>query len=142
MDFSGGKIYLIQSNIQLNEKQLISCNYATYLNFPFDEAKKIIPFFENLGIDEQKQIVTSIQELYGLKIRLDDLFGKLIVVLFFCLESYDLLIVGLAGLGDNSIDTLIEIARKMIANKKDKTIIFTKTSPKLSERVSVSVLSN
>jgi hypothetical protein len=126
----------------LDKKDLFSSNYAFYLNYSFDEAKKIIPFFESLAVKKQKRIVNSIQEIYGYKIRVDDSFGKLIVILFYIIDLYDLLIIGFAGLGDNSINALIEIARKIISNKKNKTIILTKTSPNLCQNVYVSTLNN
>lgn len=132
----------MQSKFDLNKKDHFNSSDALYLNYPFDEARKIVPFFESLGVSRQGRIVKSIQENYGYKIRTDDAFGKLVVVLFFNIELYDLLIVGLVGLGDNSINALIEIVKKLIAKEKVKTIILTKTSPELDEPVYVTKLSN
>ena len=63
--FSAGEIYFVQSKIELNKEDLFSSNGALYLNYSFDEAEKVIPFFENLGVDEQKRIIASIREIYG-----------------------------------------------------------------------------
>ncbi|HEY4289942.1 MAG TPA: hypothetical protein VGN00_22730 [Puia sp.] len=142
IDFPAGDIYLIQSKIELDEEAHFNTADALYLNYPFDEARKIIPFFESLGNNAQKKILKSIQDDYGYKIRVDDLFGKLIVVLFFNIEFYDLLFIGTIGLSDSSINALSEIGRKIILSKKNKTIVLTKTSPKLTEYVSISKLGN
>lgn len=138
-DFSAGNVYLVQSKIELSKKDLFISNNAFYLNYAFDEAQKVVPFFENLKVDEQKRIVASIQKIYGFKIRVDDLFGKLLVVIFFNIELYDLLIIGLVGLGDSSIETLFELSKKMV-NNKCKVIILTKTAPELNESASVNIL--
>ncbi|HWK02414.1 MAG TPA: hypothetical protein VNS58_02200 [Puia sp.] len=137
--FSAGNVYLVQSKIELTRKELFTSSNAFYLNYAFDEAQKVVPSFESLKIDEQKRVVASIQKIYGFKIRVDDLFGKLLVVLFFNMELYDLLIVGLLGLGDSSIETFTELVKKMI-KKKCKVIILTKTAPELHESVSVATL--
>jgi len=141
MNFSAGEIYLIKSKVEFDKKDLFGSKDAIYLNYPFDEAKKIIPSFAKLGSKKQKDIVTSIREGYGYKLRVDDLTGKLIVLLFFNIELSDLLIVGLVGLGPNAIDFVIEIATKVILKNKGKTIMFTKVSSDLSEPFSVSTLS-
>lgn len=139
MHFSAGNVYLIQSNIELGKKEFFISNNALYINYVFEEAQKVVPFFESLEIAEQKRIVASIQKIYGFKVRVDDLFGKLLVALFFNIELYDLLIVGLLGLGDSSIETLIELVKKM-AQKSSKIIILTKTASELSETASITVL--
>jgi hypothetical protein len=137
INFSVGQIYLIQSKNEFEKEDLISSTDALYLNYPFDEAKKIIPSFEKLSSKKQKEIVTFIQEVYGYKLRVDDLTGKLVVMLLLNLGMYDLLIVGLVGLGNNAIDFVFEIANKMISMNKGKTIIFTEISPDLSEPFNV-----
>jgi hypothetical protein len=142
VDFSAGGLYMVQLKTEIYKKDVFSSNDALYLNYQFDEAKKVIPCFEKISLDQQNELLRTIQGISGYKMRLDDLFGKLIVVLFYNLALYDLIIVGLVGLGDNSIDALIEIAKKLILTQKNKTIILTDISPNLNDLVSISLLSN
>lgn len=137
IQFSAGKVYLVQSKIELDQKALFDSKDAIYLNYSFHEAEKVVPFFENLRAKEQNKIVKSIQDCFGFKVRVDDLFGKFLVTLFYNLEFYNLVIVGLFGLSNSSIDTLIELLKKAVLKEKYKVVIMTKTSSCLHERVSI-----
>ncbi|RXK86517.1 hypothetical protein [Filimonas effusa] len=56
IEFSIGKVYLVQSKIEIDQKELFDSDDALYLNFPFSEALKVIPFFEKLKTSEKKRI--------------------------------------------------------------------------------------
>lgn len=134
---SGGSVYFINSKIEIDQKELFYSESAIYMNYPFFEAQKIIPLFENLATKEQKRIAKSLQDSFGFKVRVDDLFGKMLITLFYNIELHNLIIVGLAGLSDNSIDTIIKILKQVVSKQKSQVVILTKTTPSLLERITV-----
>jgi hypothetical protein len=137
IQFSAGNVYLVQSNIEIDQKELFYSNDAFYLNYPFLEAVKVIPFFENLAATEQKRIARSLQNCIGFKVRLDDLFGKMLIALIYHIELHSFVIVGLVGLSDSSIDMLIKILKEVVFKERSKVVIMTKTTSSLKERIIV-----
>jgi hypothetical protein len=131
---------LVQSKSELYRKDLFAFDDAIYLNYPFSEAVKVIPFFENLSVRERNRMTKFIHDIYGFKVRSEDLFGKLVVSLFCNFEKCDLIFVGLTGLGENSIGTLIDLLKKSVEREKDKVVILTKSSIHQSDQVSVIAL--
>ena len=137
IQFSVGNVYLVHSKIEIDKKELFYSKAAFYLNYSFFEAVKVIPFFENLTAAEQKRIARSLQDCFGFNVRVDDLFGKILITLFYNIELHNLVIVGLVGLSDSSIDTLIKILKKVVFKEKSKVFIMTKTTSSLNAKIAV-----
>jgi hypothetical protein len=137
VEFSAGHVYLVQSKINFDKKEFVFSKDAFYMNYSFREAVKIVPFFESLSVKEQNRIKKFLNDSYGFKVRVDDLLGKLLVTIFYNIELHNLFIVGLVGLADNSIGTLIELLKKAVSKEKFKVVILTNTSFNLHESLSV-----
>jgi hypothetical protein len=140
VEFSAGNLYMIQSPLEFDQRMLLFSADGCYINFPFEDSIKIIPFFEQLATSDRERIILLLHEVYGFKVRTDDAFGKLLVIVFYKLELYRLVIIGLAGLGDNSIETCIKLLRAFISKEKSGVIILAKTSPHQVGKISVTVL--
>ena len=138
--FSSGNAYLVQSKMDFNKKEFLFSEDAFYLNYPFDDAEKIIPFFENLKAREQHRIINFIQDSFEFQVRVEDLFGKFLVVMFYNLEVHSLVIAGLVGLGDSSINTFIDLLKIYTSKEKSKVVVLTGTSPRLYGRISITAL--
>ncbi len=140
IEFSSGIAYLVQTKMDFNKKEFLFSKDAFYLNYPFEGAEKVIPFFESLKAKERNRIINLMQDSYGFQVRVDDLLGKFLVALFYNLELHSLVIAGLAGLGDSSIDTCVELLKRFTSKEKSKVVVLTTTSSKLYGRISVTAL--
>lgn len=69
VDFSAGGLYMVHLKTEIYKKDIFSSNDALYLNYPFDEAKKVIPCFEKIPLDQQNELLRTIQEISGYKMR-------------------------------------------------------------------------
>ncbi|MEJ5104368.1 hypothetical protein [Chryseobacterium sp. MYb328] len=95
-----------------------------FINFNYSYSIKIISFFEKIDMKERDSLIDSFFHLTNTNIRIDDLLGKLHVVLLKILvDGEKNLIINSIGLSENSIEFLIDNMRKILDNFDNKNLI-------------------
>ncbi|MFP7655378.1 hypothetical protein [Chryseobacterium proteolyticum] len=95
-----------------------------FINFDYLYSIKIIPFFEKIEINERNSLIDYFFHLTNTNIRIDDLLGKLHVILLKILvDGEKNLIINSIGLSENSIEFLIDNMKKILDNFENKNLI-------------------
>ena len=122
-----GEFSILDEAISLNELKLKDVAIEFILvNFETKSAIKIIPFFNTIKSVELVSLVNFFVEL-GVNIRLDDLLGKLhIVILKLLLQDNkeQIIMVNDVGLTTSSVDFLLSNFNLMKDKIKNKSVLF------------------
>lgn len=95
-----------------------------FINFDYSYSIKIIPFFEKIEMKERDSLIDSFFHLTNNNIRIDDLLGKLhIILLKILVDGEKNLVINSIGLSDNSIEFLIDNLRKILDNFDNRNLI-------------------
>ncbi|WP_330744415.1 hypothetical protein [Chryseobacterium sp. CP-77] len=105
-------------------KDLIDTKEYIYINFSDEYSIKINPFFESIDNSEKKTLIQLFFQLTSINIRIDDLLGKLhIIVLKILLDGKkDKIIINSLGLSNDSIIFLKSNFEKILQNFKNKNL--------------------
>lgn len=139
MHLSAGNAYMISITTEITVPLSGSTDHTAYVNYPFESALKVHNSYNRIDPEDRKKIHDKVFMEYGMDIREDDLFGKLLMVLLFHLQSVDVIWVGLTGLGVNSAETLT-VMLPGVARAENKTIILTRTIANQHEKASIKCL--
>ncbi|QBJ88078.1 hypothetical protein DDI74_18315 [Chryseobacterium gleum] len=109
-------------------KDLIDTKEYIYINFSDEYSIKINPFFESIDNSEKKTLIQLFFQLTSINIRIDDLLGKLhIIVLKILLDGKkDNIIINSLGFSNDSIIFLKSNFEKILQNFKNKNLIIYK----------------
>ena len=124
IEVNGGSCFLMQCDLTFFKNVFGNSEKYKYFNFPIKGSNLIVPYFEALSTSIVAKTVRKIRKISGVKLRTDDATGMLIVGLFAELELHDTIVVGLAGLGNNSINFCIDLIKKFLLTDLSKRIIF------------------
>lgn len=95
-----------------------------FINFDYSYSIKIIPFFEKIEMNERNSLIDSFFHLTNNIIRIDDLLGKLhIILLKILVDGEKNLVINSIGLSENSIEFLIDNLKKILDNFDNKNLI-------------------
>jgi len=95
-----------------------------FINFDYSYSIKIIPFFEKIEMKERDFLIDSFFHLTDTNMRIDDLLGKLhIILLKILFDGERNLVINSIGLSENSIEFLIDNLRKILNNFDNRNMI-------------------
>lgn len=124
-DIKLGTFQILDKNVLNIDFSFENDNDVIFINFSSSDSIKIIPFFEKIKkgeVDKIKEIFKSLE----INLRLDDLLGKLHIVLVKILlddEKRQILIIDDVGFTSISIKFLQLNFSNLISNFKNKAII-------------------
>lgn len=124
-DIKLGTFQILQKNVLKNDFSFKNDNDVTFINFSSEDSIKIIPFFEKIKKGEVDKIMEIFKSL-EVNLRLDDLLGKLHIVLVKILldnEKRQLLIIDDVGFTSTSINFLQLNFSNLMSRFKNKAII-------------------
>ncbi len=124
-DIRLGTFQILQKNVLKNDFSFENDNDVTFINFSSEDSIKIIPFFEKIKKGEVDKIMEIFKSL-EVNLRLDDLLGKLHIVLVKILldnEKRQLLIIDDVGFTSTSINFLQLNFSNLMSRFKNKAII-------------------
>jgi len=125
MNIKLGIIQILKKDLTIENLSFGDEISVTLINFDKYNSIKIIPFFENIKKKELSILINIFNSIH-VNIRLDDLLGKLhIVMLKFLIDkkTKQVLVVNDIGLTPNSINFLIQNFEKLIEGFENKSII-------------------
>ncbi|PZR23846.1 MAG: hypothetical protein DI535_23160 [Citrobacter freundii] len=128
IEINGGSCFLVRCDLAFLKNVLANTAKKCYFNFPIEGSKLIVPYFEALSTLIVAKIVRNVRKNSGVKLRTSDATGMLLVGMFAELELHDTIVVGLAGLGDNSIRFCIDLVKKFLSTDPSKKVIFVSLS--------------
>lgn len=100
-----------------------------FINFDYSYSIKIIPFFEKIEMKERDYLIDSFLHLTNTNIRIDDLLGKLhVIILKILVNGEKNLIINSIGLSENLIEFLTDNLRKILDNFDTINLIIVENS--------------
>lgn len=100
-----------------------------FINFDYSYSIKIIPFFEKIEMKEKDYLIDSYLHLTNTNIRVDDLLGKLyIIILKILVNGEKNLIINSIGLSESSIEFLIKNLWEILDNFDTMNIIIVESN--------------
>jgi len=128
--FLPGNIYLIKSEEFELYKRIAVINESIFVNFSFDGAIKVVPYFEQLPIKELNRVKLFLADKLKFKVDDTDVFGKLLIDIFSLQDQNKTLVIELTGLGNNSIFSLINLLKSyLLLNNQSFFILRQNKSP-------------
>lgn len=124
-DIKLGTFQILEKNVLKNDFSFKNDNDVIFINFSSEDSIKIIPFFEKIKKSEVDKIIEIFKSL-EVNLRLDDLLGKLHVVLVKILlddEKRQILIIDDVGFTSTSIKFLQLNFCNLMSRFKNKAII-------------------
>lgn len=124
-DIKLGTFQILEKNVLKNDFSIKNDNDVIFINFSSEDSIKIIPFFEKIKKSEVDKIIEIFKSL-EVNLRLDDLLGKLHVVLVKILlddEKRQILIIDDVGFTSTSIKFLQLNFCNLMSRFKNKAII-------------------
>ncbi|RQO42318.1 hypothetical protein DBR39_00125 [Chryseobacterium sp. KBW03] len=100
-----------------------------FINFDYSYSIKIIPFFEKINIKEKDSLVDFFFHLTNTNVRIDDLLGKLhLILLKILVDGERNLVINSIGFSENSIEFLTDNMIKILDYFDNKNLIIIENS--------------
>lgn len=122
-DYSSWPVETAQ--IDMEKTMSIQAENTVFVHHGMSRSIMYEPYFKKLKKKAIESHSVLFKDTMGWDLGIEDMCGKIIVVLLDLLATNEVVFIGTAGLGGNSIDLLYGLLCKYIATRQDKIIVIT-----------------